>query len=162
MIRRWHHRDRISIREIERRTGLSRNTIRKYLRSNAVEVRFKVPERPSRLDPFADKLSEWLRVEAGKGRKGRRTVLDYCRATANQFRLMLHTGAYWLLWSLRSLMPRRSTWRVAQFDTLRLLLVKLATRVVSLKTRIMLHLPSAYPDKAVLRLALERLPRLTC
>ena len=74
MIRRWHHRDRIPIREIERRTGLSRNTIRKYLRSGAVEVRFKVPERPSRLDPFADKLSEWLRVEAGKGRKGRRTV----------------------------------------------------------------------------------------
>jgi hypothetical protein len=85
-----------------------------------------------------------------------------CRATANQFRLMLHTGAYWLLWSLRSLMPRRSTWRVAQFDTLRLRLVKLATRVVALKTRVMLHLPSACPDKAILRLALERLPRLTC
>jgi hypothetical protein len=85
-----------------------------------------------------------------------------CRATANQFRLMLHTGAYWLLWSLRSLMPRRSTWRVAQFDTLRLRLVKLATRVVALKTRIMLHLPSACPDKAILRLALERLPRLNC
>ena len=74
VIRRWHYRDRLPIREIERRTGLSRNTIRKYLRSDAVEVRFKVPERPSRLDPFADKLSEWLRVEAGKGRKGRRTV----------------------------------------------------------------------------------------
>lgn len=84
------------------------------------------------------------------------------RAEANQFRLMLHTGAYWLLWSLRSLMPKRSTWRVAQFDTLRLRLVKLATRVVALKTRIMLHLPSACPDQAVLRLALERLPRLTC
>ncbi len=62
-----------------------------------------------------------------------------CRAAANQFRLMLHTGAYWLLWSLRSLMPRRSTWRVVQFDTLRLRLVKLATRVVALKTRVMLH-----------------------
>jgi transposase len=74
VIRRWHHRDCIPIREIERRTGLSRNTIRKYLRSDAVEVRFKVPERPSRLDPFTDKLSEWLRIEAGKGRKGRRTV----------------------------------------------------------------------------------------
>src|ERR1700761_7598861 len=74
VIRRWHHRDRISIREIERRTGLSRNTIRKYLRSDAVEVKFKVPERPSRLDPFAEKLSEWLRVEAGKGRKVRRTA----------------------------------------------------------------------------------------
>jgi hypothetical protein len=84
------------------------------------------------------------------------------RATANQFRLMLHTGAYWLLWSLRSLMPKRSTWRVAQFDTLRLRLVKLTTRVVALKTRLMLHLPSACPDKAILRLALERLPRLTC
>jgi hypothetical protein len=85
-----------------------------------------------------------------------------CRAAANQFRLMLHTGAYWLLWSLRSLMPNRSTWRVAQFDTLRLRLVKLATRVVALKTRVMLHLPSACPDRAILCLALERLPRLTC
>ena len=74
VIRRWRHRDQISIREIERRTGLSRNTIRKYLRSDAVEVRFKVPERPSRLDPFADKLSGWLELEAGKGRKARRTA----------------------------------------------------------------------------------------
>jgi len=84
------------------------------------------------------------------------------RASANQLRLMLHTGAYWLLWSLRSLMPKRSTWRVAQFDTLRLRLVKIATRVVALKTRVMLHLPSACPNQAILRLALQRLPRLTC
>src|ERR671916_521045 len=66
------------------------------------------------------------------------------KASANQLRLMLHTGAYWLLWSLRSLMPKRSTWRVAQFDTLRLRLVKIATRVVALKSRVMLHLPSAF------------------
>jgi hypothetical protein len=85
-----------------------------------------------------------------------------CRTSANQFRLMLHTGAYWLLWSLRSLMPKRSTWRVAQFDTLRLRLVKLAARVVALKTRVVMHLPSACPDQAVLRLGLERLPRLVC
>jgi hypothetical protein len=31
VIRRWHHRDKLPIREIRRRTGLSRNTIRKYL-----------------------------------------------------------------------------------------------------------------------------------
>jgi transposase len=74
VIRRWHHRDQISIREIGKRTGLSRNTIRRYLRSDAVEVRFKVSKRPSRLDPFADKLSGWLEVEAGKGRKARRTA----------------------------------------------------------------------------------------
>ncbi len=62
------------IREIERRTGLSRNTIRKYLRSGAVEPKFKVPERPSKLDPFAQKLIGWLRIEAGKSRKQKRTA----------------------------------------------------------------------------------------
>jgi transposase len=74
VIRRWHFREGMPIREIERRTGLSRNTIRKYLRSGAVEPRFKVPERPSKLDPFADKLSVWLQMEAGKSRKQRRTA----------------------------------------------------------------------------------------
>ena len=74
VIRRWRFRDRMPIREIARRTGLSRNTIRKYLRSGAVEPKFKVPERPSKLDPFAEKLSGWLRIEAGKSRKQRRTV----------------------------------------------------------------------------------------
>lgn len=73
---------------------------------------------------------------------------------------MLHTGAYWLLWSLRRLMPARSSWRVAQFDTLRLRLLKIATRVIEWKTRVMLHLPSACPDQAILRLVLGRLPRL--
>ncbi len=84
------------------------------------------------------------------------------KATANAFRLLLHAGAYWLLWSLRSLMPKRSTWRVAQFDTLRLRLVKLAMRVVELKTRVTLYLPAACPDQAILHLVLDRLPRLTC
>jgi hypothetical protein len=82
------------------------------------------------------------------------------RGTANQLRLMLHTGAYWLMWSLRRLMPARSSWRVAQFDTLRLRLVKIAARVVEWKTKVLVHLPSACPDQAILRLALERLPRL--
>src|SRR3546814_9157961 len=63
VIRRWHDRDHLSIREIVRRTGLSRNTIRKYLRSETIEPLFKVPERPSKLDPFADRLSAWLQRE---------------------------------------------------------------------------------------------------
>ncbi|MFX8573853.1 IS21 family transposase, partial [Acinetobacter baumannii] len=70
----WHFREGMPIREIERRTGLSRNTIRKYLRAGTVEPQFKVPARPSKLDPFAEKLSGWLRVEAGRSRKQRRTV----------------------------------------------------------------------------------------
>jgi transposase len=53
---------------------LSRNTIRRYLRAGTVEPKFKVPERPSRLDSFAEKLSGWLRIEAGKSRKQKRTA----------------------------------------------------------------------------------------
>ena len=74
VIRRWHFREGMPIREIERRTGLSRNTIRRYLRAGAVEPKFKVPERPSKLDAFAEKLATWLRAEAGKSRKQRRTA----------------------------------------------------------------------------------------
>ena len=74
VIRRWHFREGVPIREIERRTGLSRNTIRKYLRADTVEPRFRVPARPSKLDPFAQKLSDWLRAEAGKSRKQRHTA----------------------------------------------------------------------------------------
>jgi transposase len=74
VIRRWHFREGMPIREIERRTGLSRNTIRRYLRAGMVEPRFKVPERASKLDPFAEKLSGWLRIEAGKSRKQKRTA----------------------------------------------------------------------------------------
>jgi Transposase DDE domain group 1 len=82
------------------------------------------------------------------------------KATANQFRLFLHVGAYWLLWSLRTLMPKRSSWRVAQFDTLRLRLIKIAARIVEMKTKIKVHLPTSAPDQAVWHLALGRLPRL--
>jgi len=74
VIRRWHFRDHLSIREIARRTGLSRNTIRKYLRAGTVEPRFKVPERPSKLDPFAERLSAWLKREMGRTRKQKRTM----------------------------------------------------------------------------------------
>ncbi len=82
------------------------------------------------------------------------------KATANQFRLFLHAGAYWLMWGLRAAMPKRSTWRGAQFDTLRLRLIKIAVRVVEMKTQIRLHLPSACPYQAILRTVLARIPRL--
>ena len=88
------------------------------------------------------------------------TALPATQAEANQVRLFLHAGAYWLLWSLRHAMPRRSAWRVMQFDTLRLRLIKIAARVVELKTQVKVHLPTSAPDQPSFRLALERLPRL--
>jgi len=74
VIRRWALMDKMPIREISRRTGLSRNTIRKYLRADIVEPNFKTPTRPSKLDPFAEKLSGWLLKEQRKSRKERRTA----------------------------------------------------------------------------------------
>ncbi|MFV0280859.1 MAG: IS21 family transposase [Rhodoblastus sp.] len=74
VIRRWRYRQHFSIREIARRTGLSRNTVRKYLRADSVEPKFQVPDRPSKLDPYADRLSHMLRQEAAKPRKQKRTI----------------------------------------------------------------------------------------
>ena len=73
-IRRWHLRDQMSIREIARRTGLSRNTIRKYLASKVVEPKYPHRKTPSKLDDYAVKLSTWLKTEASKGRKQRRSL----------------------------------------------------------------------------------------
>jgi DDE family transposase len=84
------------------------------------------------------------------------------KASANQMRLFLHAGAYWILWNLRAMMPRRSSWRVMQFDTLRLHLVKLVARVVEMKQHIRVHMPSCTPDQAIFMLVLKRLPRLSC
>ena len=61
---------------------------------------------------------------------------------------------------MRRLMPKGSTWRVVQFDTLRLRLIKLAARVVELKTQLKIHLPSSAPDHRIFALLLDRLPRL--
>jgi hypothetical protein len=66
-------------------------------------------------------------------------------ATANQFRLLIHTAAYWLLHTLRGLAPRTSFWRDAQFDTIRLALIKVAARITEMKTRIKVALPTCYP-----------------
>jgi len=60
------------------------------------------------------------------------------RRQANQFRLFLHMGAYWLLHSLRLLAPRKSRWRTATFATIRLAFVKIACRIEELKTKIKL------------------------
>ena len=74
IIRRMHKRQKLSIREIARLTGVSRNTVTKHLAANTIEPKFATPERQSKIDPFADKLAGWLKTEAGKSRKQRRTV----------------------------------------------------------------------------------------
>jgi hypothetical protein len=72
------------------------------------------------------------------------------RWEANQFRLFLHMGAYWLLHALRRAAPRRSRWRGATFETIRRTFVKVAVRVEELKGKIKLAFPASYTHAAML------------
>ena len=59
-LRREHFVRGVPIKELVRRTGLSRNTVRAALRSDEPPV-FRVPERPSKLDPFKDEIHRLLK-----------------------------------------------------------------------------------------------------
>jgi transposase len=74
VIRRWHLRDGMPIREIARRTGLSRNTVRKYLASQVLEPAYPPRTSPSKLDEYEETLTNWLFRESRRHRKQRRTV----------------------------------------------------------------------------------------
>ena len=80
----------------------------------------------------------------------------YCKADrlschrfcANQFRLLLHAAAYWLLDSLRRRLMEAGIERM-QLDTLRLRLIKIGGRVRQLLTRVKLHLASGHPGQTL-------------
>ena len=74
VIRRWALREQMSIREISKRTGLARNTVKKYLPSDEVEPSYAKRASSSKLDPYAEKLTTWLGVEVTKSRKQRRNL----------------------------------------------------------------------------------------
>ena len=97
------------------------------------------------------------RGQAGNHIKGWKTHLasdrtSCTRASANQMRLMLHGCACWIWWTLRAACPKRSRWRHARFDTLRLHPVKLAATIVGKKTRIVMTLPASCPRKSLISL----------
>ena len=58
-LRREHFVRGVSIKELVRRTGLARNTVRAALRSDAPPG-FRCRERPSKLDPFKDEIHRLL------------------------------------------------------------------------------------------------------
>lgn len=73
------------------------------------------------------------------------------RFEANQFRLFLHSVAYVLYHTFRRLHLQGSEFARAQFDTIRVKLIKIGARVRQLRTRIKIHLPSSFPLKGELR-----------
>jgi transposase len=72
-IRRWHRIDKLSISQIARRLGASRNTVKKYLKSNATQSKYSSrPKRFPVMGPWAARLLELLREDAGKAVRERR------------------------------------------------------------------------------------------
>lgn len=82
------------------------------------------------------------------------------RFLANSTRLALHAAAYVLMWELRAQLDGTHLAR-AQFDTLRLRLLKIGARVVTSARRIWLHMTSACPDREVWLLLARRLTTST-
>ena len=74
---------------------------------------------------------------------------------ANQFRLLLHAAAYWLLDTLRRWLVRAGAAR-RQLDTLRLELLKIGGRVYQWATRVRLRLASSHPGQALWALLAAR------
>ena len=71
-------------------------------------------------------------------------------AAANQMRLILHTAAYWLLWSVQKAIPEGAALKRAEFATLQIRLVKIGARVIETATRIRVAFASACPDKELI------------
>ena len=74
IIRRWHLRDKVTLREIAKRLGISRNTVRRYLRSETTEPAYAERQTAGCPDPYAHQLAGWLKTEAAKSRKQRRSL----------------------------------------------------------------------------------------
>jgi hypothetical protein len=119
-------------------------------------LRFVVTSRTD-LDPLA--LYNWY-VRRGEPELWIKDLKDACfadrlschRFWANQFRLLLHTAAYWLLDTLRRALVHLGTPRM-QLDTLRLRLVKIGgwLRQIRhgrpLRRSFQLHLASSHPGE---------------
>lgn len=74
------------------------------------------------------------------------------RFKANQFRVFLHSIAYVLIHAFREKHLKNSPLATAQFNTIRLKLLKIGASVRELSTRIKIHLPKSYPMQADFRL----------
>ena len=91
-IRRMHVRDKMSVRAIAKRTGLSRNTLQKWLQTPE-EV--KVPKYVrakgfGKLSAFAEELEQALKADASRNKQDRRTG----RALFVQIKASGYAGSY--------------------------------------------------------------------
>jgi transposase len=94
-VRRLFHRDHLSISEIQRRTSLSRNTIKAWLKETSSDG-YKYPKRPqvnSKLTPYIPALLLALEVDSRRPKRDRRTALMLFEAIKKDG----YTGGYSIL-----------------------------------------------------------------
>ena len=70
--------------------------------------------------------------------------------SANQFRLFLHSAAYVLFHTFRTLHLKGTEWASAQFDTIRCKIIKIGARIIQRTRKIRIHLPTSFPWKGEL------------
>ena len=90
-IRRMFYREHLTISEIQRRTSLSRNTIKKWLRApDNSTVKYQRAKKPGKLTPFEPRLVLALEADARRPKKDRRTALMLFKEILNEG----YTGSY--------------------------------------------------------------------
>ena len=90
-IRRMFYREHLSINEIQRRTSLSRNTIKKWLKTPSDStIKYQRAKKPGKLTPFESRLLLALEADARRPKKDRRTALMLFKEILNEG----YTGGY--------------------------------------------------------------------
>ncbi len=76
-VRRLYYRDGLSLSEIERRTGLTRKTVRSWLKAaEGTEPKYRRrPAEDTKVAPFAAQLTKALEIDARRPKRDRRTAL---------------------------------------------------------------------------------------
>lgn len=84
-IRRMHYRDKYSYSEIARRTGLSRNTIKKWLRQpEGTTPKYQRDEAEKKIAPYAAYLNQALEADTHRPKRDRRTAKRLCEEIRTQ------------------------------------------------------------------------------
>ena len=72
-IRRMYYRDKLSLSEIARRTSLSRNTVKKWLRApEGASAAYRRESTPGKLGPYQATLIQALEADARRPKRDRR------------------------------------------------------------------------------------------
>lgn len=117
-IRRLRFREGLSISEVSRRTGLSRNTVKRWLAAGEdAEPKYRRSAGMTLLTPFEGQLRQWLEADLRRTKRERRTAL----ALYGELRALGYTGSYsrvtaWVRrWRAQGAAPLRSAFVPLKF-----------------------------------------------